>query len=118
MSEPHDPNFRITREGLDTNQVGSHMPNVPDLEEYSDIASRAHAIFVERNSARKSAFREAGWKGQLVEMRKKLDRLWTLIGERSPDDKDIDEALDLINATIFFIILVRENDPNGRWPWP
>jgi hypothetical protein len=104
------------REGLDTNQVGSHM--VPDIEKYNHIAHQAHLIFVERNRARQSAFRQAGWKGQLVEMRKKLDRLWSIWGARSPEPKDIDEALDLINAAIFFIMLAEEDEPNGRWPWP
>lgn len=106
------------REGLDTNQVGSHMSNVPDLAAYNDIANRAFKLFVERNRYRKSAFREAGWKGQLVELRKKLDRLWAMWGARSPGEKDIDEALDLINATIFFIMMVEDGDSDGRWPWP
>ncbi|HWI68737.1 MAG TPA: hypothetical protein VNS88_10190 [Nitrospiraceae bacterium] len=104
------------RRRLAHNQVSEVM--VPDTVGYNHIANRARAVFSERNEKRKSAFRQAGWKGQLVEMRKKLDRLWAVWGERSPEPKDIDEALDLINAAIFFIMLAEEDEPNGRWPWP
>lgn len=92
---------------------------VPDLKAYDEWAGKARAIFVERNSARASAFKDAGWKGQLVEMRKKLDRLWAVWRlDRALLEKDEDEALDLINATIFFLICADEDNEDGAWPWP
>jgi hypothetical protein len=92
---------------------------VPDLKAYDAWAKQARDIFVERNSARASAFKDAGWKGQLVEMRKKLDRLWAVWQmDRALTSKDLDEAADLINATIFFLICVDEDNEDGKWPWP
>lgn len=103
------------------NQVAGEMRpeavEVPDYQAYKKIVDSATQIFCERNSTRRSAFREAGAKGQLVEMRKKLDRLWTVWG-REWSDKDLDEALDLINATVFFIMMMDEDELNGNWPWP
>lgn len=92
---------------------------VPDSATYNAWMMKAEEIFTERNLMRNSAFKGAGWKGQLVEMRKKLDRLWAAWQmDRALTQKDIDEALDLINATVFFLICADENNPNGDWPWP
>jgi hypothetical protein len=93
--------------------------DIPDYEKYKAILTQADAIFRERNRTRLSAFRGAGWKGNLVEARKKMDRLWSMWKDgRSPEAKDFDEALDLINAVVFTLMLMGEDDPNGRWDWP
>lgn len=96
-----------------------HTHDIPDLQAYAAVANKARAVFEERNRARQSAFRKAGWKGNLVECRKKLDRLWAVwTSGRSPEEKDIDEALDLINAAIFVAMEMEDHNPNGEWPWP
>jgi hypothetical protein len=59
---------------------------------------------------------DAGAIGNLVEMRKKLDRLWA--AWESPQEKDVDEALDLINAATFWIRCVELGNIAGSWPWP
>lgn len=93
--------------------------DIPDIDKYSGVISRAEQIFRERNRGRKSAFRNAGWKGNLVECRKKLDRLWAVWKDgRSPEPKDLDEALDLLNAVVFTIICMDEDNANGYWDWP
>lgn len=104
----------------DEHMSGEKIPsNIADEDEYKEWLRRAEDIFIERNSARASAFRKAGWKGQLVEMRKKLDRLWAAWQmDRALTEKDRDEALDLINAAVFFLILANEDDSDGDWPWP
>lgn len=60
----------------------------------------------------------------LVDMRKKLDRLWFKFWDQ--DDKftpvdDYEEALDsaydLLNYTAFFIIQVEAGNRDGEWPW-
>lgn len=84
--------------------------------EHEMVLNEALNIFIERNGKRQDGWKEAGWKGNLVEMRKKLDRLWAAWD--SPDKKDIDEALDLINAAVFYIRCVKEDNKNGNWPWP
>ncbi|HVI80783.1 MAG TPA: hypothetical protein VM715_22050 [Candidatus Acidoferrum sp.] len=93
--------------------------DIPDLDDYKKILARAEQIFRERNQVRKSAFWSAGWKGNLVECRKKLDRLWAIWkDDRSPDPKDVDEAIDLINAVVFAIICMEEGNADGYWDWP
>lgn len=92
---------------------------VPDLDQYDKWAEKARDIFKERNIGRQSAFKNAGWKGNLVECHKKLDRLWAMWADgRSPEDKDYDEAVDLINAVIFTLICMDEGTPDGFWNWP
>jgi len=60
-----------------------------------------------------------GWRAQLVEMRKKLDRLWT---HWDSDDESImlaeDDAIDIIVYGAFFVILMEMGNANGTWPWP
>lgn len=83
------------------------------------VLGRALSIYQERNAKRSDAWRDAGWKGQLVEARKKLDRLWAIWRlDREPDAKDIDEAIDLINAIVFWVRCVEEDNEDGKWPWP
>lgn len=84
-----------------------------------DVLEEAFKIYMDRNGDRADAWKDAGYKGQLVEMRKKLDRLWAgwRVG-RKPTTKDIDEALDLINAAAFYVQLARLDEANGKWPWP
>lgn len=89
----------------------------PARDPQFDITDEALAIYFSKNEKRSDSWRGAGWKGNLVEMRKKLDRLWA-VWDGPVDKKDIDEALDLINATVFYIRCVREQNPNGNWPWP
>jgi len=94
---------------------GSGSPPRP-WQPHDDVLRESLNIFIDKNGKRQDSWKGAGWKGNLVEMRKKLDRLWAAWD--SPDQKDIDEALDLINAAVFYIRCVREKNPNGNWPWP
>lgn len=115
FSEEHPPADVLARmqEQEITFMTGAGQP---PRDEQFDIMDSALSIYFAKNDKRKSSWRGAGWKGNLIEMRKKLDRLWAAWEE--PDEKDIDEALDLINAAAFYIRCVKENNPNGNWPWP
>lgn len=60
---------------------------------------------------------KGGYKAQLVEMRKKLDRLWTHWDGEKGFNQVEDDALDLINYAAFFLILAERGDSDGQWPW-
>jgi hypothetical protein len=61
----------------------------------------------------------SGWRGMLVDMRKKLDRLWYATWDA--DDETVmlalDSAFDLINYTAFFIRQAEDANRDGSWPW-
>lgn len=88
-------------------------------DDHANVLQQALDIYVERNKDRGDAWKDAGWIGQLIEARKKLDRLWAIWRtDRTPSEKDIDEALDLINAVVFFVRCAEDNNKRGHWPWP
>jgi hypothetical protein len=61
---------------------------------------------------------DGGYRAQLVEMRKKVDRLWTHFNGVRDISSAIDDAEDIINYAVFFVRLVRGEDRDGVWPWP
>lgn len=90
-------------------------------ESIDDVFDAARTIYGNRSEQYDAddPWGNGGWRAQLVEMRKKLDRLWTYW---EADDEGImvaeDDALDLINYTAFFLILAERGDRDGTWPWP
>ncbi len=97
--------------------TGSLSAEEQSIHQQAFYLGEALKIFATRNATRNDAWRGAGAKGQLVELRKKLDRLWAR-WDGEVDQKDIDEALDLINAAVFWIRCIAEGNNNGKWPWP
>ena len=79
----------------------------------------AWALYRERNRLHAGVWREAGWRGVLVDMMKKMYRLWWRFwkGEMKPEGKALDDAFDLLNYGAFFIRLAREREEKGSWPW-
>jgi hypothetical protein len=110
----------IVDEAQDVNQEPTNfatgMSPVPPGQEHMDVLTRAFNLFMDRNEKRQDLWRQAGWKGNLIEMRKKLDRLWRAWDEVG--EKDFDEALDLINATVFWYLCAVDMNKDGHWPWP
>lgn len=84
--------------------------------QHAKVLNRANDIFIERNEKRKDAFLDAGAIGNMVELRKKIDRLWAAWD--NPNEKDIDEALDLINTAVFYIRCAEMGNVMGTWDWP
>lgn len=82
----------------------------------------AYALYRERNLQHQDVWKESGWMGMMVDMRKKMDRLWKQYTAYRSDEmvaqEDLDSALDLLNFTVFFIRQVRDDDRNGSWDWP
>ena len=80
-----------------------------------------------QHSGNRDIFRQSGWRGALVDMHKKFDRVWgrfwgqdIVHGASSSEDdlnKLLDDAYDLLNYTGFFIQQVLDNNPDGEWNW-
>lgn len=88
------------------------------------VLLEAYAIYLQRQSEHgDKVWKASGWRGMLVDMRKKLDRAWFKFWDRDAgvplvtDDASLDSAIDLINFTAFFIRQVRAGDRDGSWPW-
>lgn len=94
-----------------------------DIQE--QIFMEALVIFNERQERYgDEVWQASGWRGMLVDMRKKLDRLWAEYYNLDNTGKhinaesyDLDSAYDLLNFTVFFIRQVRANQRDGEWPW-
>jgi hypothetical protein len=93
------------------------------------VLMEAFRIYKERSAQYPGddPYGNGGFRAQLVEMQKKLDRLWIHFnGEFDPGDESWRElvsviennANDLINYAAFFLRLFRDGDRDGSWPWP
>lgn len=87
---------------------------------------RAFRIYIDREQRHQEVWRRSGWRGMLVDLRKKLDRLWgewwnwdhdTSDERKRPEQSDLDSALDIINYTAFFIRQAEDGNRDGVWPW-
>lgn len=97
---------------------GIAKPTDPQLAVFYE----AYALYRERNLQHQDVWKESGWMGMMVDMRKKMDRLWKQYTYYRSDEmvaqEDLDSAFDLLNFTVFFIRQVRDDDRNGSWDWP
>lgn len=90
-----------------------------------DIYLKAMLIYYERQDEHgDQVWQASGWRGMLVDMRKKLDRLWYRYWNQDSSvtpvedyDKALDSAYDLLNFTAFFIRQVEAGKRDGEWPW-
>jgi hypothetical protein len=98
--------------------VEGAVPTDPQLAVFFE----AFRLYEQRNKKHRSVWKESGWMGMMVDMRKKMDRIWSQFSQyRSDEDvsqEDLDSALDLLNFTVFFIRQVRDDERNGSWEWP
>lgn len=89
------------------------------------VFQRAHAIYRERQEEHgDQVWQASGWRGMLVDMRKKMDRAWFKFWNQddkfTPKEdytKALDSAYDLLNFTAFFIRQVEAGNRDGTWPW-
>jgi hypothetical protein len=97
--------------------VEGAVPTDPQMA----VFHHAFRLYQERNAGHRDVWKESGWMGMLVDIRKKADRLWVQYNAYEPDEDvtqaDLDSALDLLNFTAFFIRQVRNNNRNGSWDW-
>jgi hypothetical protein len=98
------------------------LEHFKESEPQMAVFLKAWAIYAERQEEHGDrVWQASGWRGMLVDMRKKLDRLWFRFWNTNTRPKDLDKALDsaydLLNFTAFFIRQVEANRRNGEWPW-
>ena len=83
------------------------------------VLVNALTIYTERNSKYRDNWKRMGWRGMLIRIRERSERLWDSLWD-APDRNeghDVDDAIDLINFAAF---LVRgagdhETDRDGEW---
>lgn len=90
-----------------------------------EIFMEALKIYDERNAKYKDNWRRMGWRGMLIRVRERAERLWDdlwdappkLEGEAVPEYQphNVDDAIDLINLAGFLARGVREGNRDGAW---
>jgi hypothetical protein len=80
--------------------------------------------YVERNVEYKDNWRNMGWRGQLIRIRERAERLWDSLwnahgseGYTPAEDNayKLDDAIDLINFCGFLVRAVSEGNRDGNW---
>lgn len=102
-----------------------HIEGAPDLPPEGEetikrmlgIFEDCLEIFCQRNVRYEDLWKQYGWNDTLVHMRSKVgrtDKQWWLKGaEDATDLTELDDAYDLINYTMFFIMNVMDVNPGG-----
>lgn len=81
----------------------------------------AFEIFLERNRRHRAQWRVGGIQGLLVDMRKKMERMWNEFMLSPVPPKDVDSPIDLINYGAFLVQALAEEKRGSRvgtWIWP
>jgi hypothetical protein len=86
-----------------------------DMDDLKEIFGEALEKFKERNETYKDGWRTSGAHSHLEQMKHKVKRLLnTYDGEGG---EDLDDAIDLLNYTAFFIIQHRQGIHHDRTDW-
>jgi hypothetical protein len=107
----------LTIRVLDELNVEATPENIAQMR----VFLQAFDIFVQRNKRHQAGWRVAGVKGIMVDIRKKVERMWTeyMLADERPSDAD--SALDCINYSAFLVQAVDEEEttgnPVGNWKW-
>jgi hypothetical protein len=106
--------------------VAFNLPEGQDLEAAQaqlQVFADCFAIYLERNVRYKDNWRKMGWKGQLVRIKERVDRLWDNLWNKKHGEvlnRDLDDAHDLINFAAFLIRGAghwNETTAEGEWKW-
>lgn len=101
-------------------------PYLPDCsnDEWAMILKQ-FAVFVEviqkyaeKNKEYKDNWTRMGWRGQLVRVRERAERLWDSLWDEDPNsfsEAKLDDDIDLINFAAFLIRAVRSGNRDGSW---
>lgn len=86
---------------------------------HGNVLNEAQAVYAQRTAKRGELWRRMGMRGNLISMRICMERLWERYWTVDPEaDIDVDDALDLINFSVFLIRSLREGEPAIRWVYP
>lgn len=86
----------------------------------AEVFLEALVVYSERNVEYKDSWMRMGWRGMLVRIRERSERLWDSLWDTSPvlvppDISALDDAIDLINFTGFLVRAVRDGNRDGTW---
>lgn len=80
--------------------------------------------YADRNAEYNDNWRRMGWRGMLVRVRERAERLWDSLWSADPEgtfapaverERKLDDAIDGINFLAFLVRAVRENNRDGTW---
>jgi len=84
------------------------------------MLTAAFALYLERDEVTPDAWKSAGYLGNLLALKGKVNRLmaslWYKVAPNGNAEKPIDNALDAINYAAFFARLYEAGDERGK-PW-
>lgn len=87
---------------------------IEDADEMLSVFILALQKFNERNTARGGLWKRSGWRMNLMFVKSKAARLWSMFGEgKGEPDLTLDDAVDLLNYVAFFIITYERGDEHG-----
>jgi hypothetical protein len=96
-------------------------------QEQFEVMLEALRIYERKNVQYKDNWKRMGWRGMLVRVRERAERLWdSLWSHPSGDDPTndvaprssegkLDDAIDLINFACFLVRAVRDGNRDGSW---
>ena len=90
----------------------------PSVEEQLKVFLQALSVYAERNRRYNDNWRRMGWRGMLVRIRERAERLWDNLWDvPGPIPKrELDDALDMINFAAFLIrAAAGETTRGGEW---
>jgi hypothetical protein len=86
---------------------------------------KALHIYSERNEKYNDNWKRMGWRGMLIRVRERAERLWDALWGAVPIEGtqsalvsgpiDVDDAIDLINFSAFLIRAVDAGNRDGNW---
>jgi hypothetical protein len=86
-----------------------------------EVLMRALVIYQERNGHYRDNWTRMGWRGMLVRVRERAERLWDSLWGHDPEEdsgewnKKLDDAIDLINFAGFLCRAVIDGNRDGTW---
>jgi hypothetical protein len=89
-----------------------------DVTRQAAILLRALDLYAERNEQYQDNWRRSGWKGVVVRIRERSDRLWDAMwpGGIPYGPGPVDDAIDLINFAAFLVRAIEgETTRDGEW---
>lgn len=97
--------------------------NVAEVEQF-EILMEALQRYSSRNVRYQDNWKRMGWRGMLVRVRERAERLWDSLWDAGPSlahshlpaaDSELDDAIDLINFACFLVRAVRDGNRDGTW---
>jgi hypothetical protein len=89
-----------------------------DVHRQAQVLLRALVLYAERNERYHDNWRRSGWRGVVVRIRERSDRLWDAMwpGGIPYGPGPIDDAIDMINFAAFLVRAIDgETTRDGEW---